>query len=1005
MAKRVDTATKTTRNKEFNSYFEIINSSNSIYHTVLSTTANTKKIIQNIKLHDVGEAIVKKGSEIADDALNNTAMIETLYGFDTKSAKILAYYAVNGEPDPYDDPEGYVAYKKLEEMLEANGTSFEKIKTMVIDYYKTDDNPEGIFDDDTKDNPYYIFGAPEQVVLNNRQHYNNCGIESTLNLLAMAGYIKMSENLKDQSKVEKNFLKTNLERNLASDAGELGVMDESDGGTLPDDYRDIMAYYGISSKSYYITDKADEYVYDAAKINEFAYKISQGCGAVVGVCSDVLWNEAQSETESGEKHIDHAIAVLGVVYDTATPYDAEHGTYKTPIGFYIQDTGAWMTRFISYADFIDATLCEYKYGETSEVDKTLDTLKEWDSRKNAFITKDTEGIFVTLTDNPIKNEMFNLNATGDKYANTIWGNSGNNVIKGMKGNDTLYGGAGNDTIYGGAGDDIVVGNRAYKIDVSLDGDPFKFDSISDDFEAYLKKAGAMSDRDDDPLKARLKTIERQTITGDYDDLTELYDAVKEGLPNGINTLYGEAGNDIIIGGEEADLVYGGKGNDYVYAGDGRNAVYAGAGNDVLVGGYDNDKLFGDAGNDYIFGLEDDDTIDGGAGNDHIWGGSGDDRIEAGAGNDNIYFEGYNFGTDEVTAKAGKTTFNFVDGTLESASKVTDFFFSLDKQEDNNGIMDLTIGYTQEDLEDGDTGINFQNFCTSKYTKAKSLALHDEDGDYKFALSTKSAVAATQNVNNVLLTTYTKGTNITTSNKNDVVTMIGVDTDMDNTYNDQNIADKITYTGGHDKYVSEERNTKYVVNSLDDATNLSIYDNITGLTKWTNYDQYITDLQDPTKGAEFVEGHMNLYRTENGVSTKDSLYVNNIENKNSFHFFFDVAKEGGTVQSNGLYILDSTGAKYTSVAAGDDVSGLIYMDSFFGNSESGFGNGMIEHLYYKNEMEYENFSGDINTIKANVASWLSNYNDNHGTDYDCIFEALQGDVSGEDLITLYNVPAA
>lgn len=1001
MAKRVDTSTKTTRNKEFNSYMDL---NTNVYHTVLSTTAGKKdattgETIRNIKLHDVGEAIIKKGYEIADDALNNTAMIETMFGFDNKTAKVLANYAINGRPDPVQDPSGAKAYDRLETILESYGSSFQKVYNMVIDYYyDAEKNPDGIFNNETKDNPYYIFGAPEQAVLNNRQHYNNCGIESTLNTLAMAGYIKMNENLKDQKSVENKFLKAAWERNLAGDDGELGVIDVSDGGTLPDDYRDIMAYYGISSKSYYITDKADSYVYAKANLNEFAYKISQGYGAVVGVSANVLWNDLQSE--SGGIRIDHAITVLGVVYDTATPYDAEHGTYETPIGFYIQDTGAWMTRFISYDDFIEATLCNYTYGDPEFEDK-LDTLKEWDSRRNTYITKDTEGIFVTLTDAPIKNAMFDLNATGDKYANTIWGNSGDNVIKGMKGNDTLYGGAGNDTIYGGVGDDTVVGNRVYNINATVNGYPFEFDSI-DDFATYLKKAGAMSDKVGDPLKQRLDKIERQTITGDYTDITALFDAVQANLPNGVNTLYGDAGNDIIIGGEEADLIYGGKGNDYVYAGDGRNAVYAGAGNDVLVGGYDNDRLFGDAGNDYIFGLEDDDTIDGGAGNDHIYGGSGSDRIETGKGNDTIYFEGLNFGADEISSKGGNTVFKFIEDEDHFKTRVTDLFFSLNKDDEKQNLMNLKMAFKQADIKDDDSSITFDAFYNSKSKKAKALVLNDEFGEYKFTVSSKSKVTASSTVNNVVLSTSTNSTEFVTSEKNDVVTMLNSDDEFDTAYNDTKIVDTIKYTGGRDKYVSEEKNTSYYVEDFKTSTNLSIYDNVEGLTRWTDYKQYMSDLE--TKGAAYVAAHMDEYRTENGVSENDNLFINIA--KSNLHFFFDVAAEDKDTVTDGLYVLDSTGAKYTSIATGEDVSGFVYMDSFFGNGE-------IENWYCPKEGggydKYTTIEADLLNISSHVAAWLGDYNTAHaGFECDSVFGALQQGVTESEmtaLVTAYGNTAA
>ena len=46
-----------------------------------------------------------------------------------------------------------------------------------------------------------------------------------------------------------------------------------------------------------------------------------------------------------------------------------------------------------------------------------------------------------------------LTLTGNEFANTIVGGTGNDTLIGGGGNDTLNGGAGNDTLNGGAGND------------------------------------------------------------------------------------------------------------------------------------------------------------------------------------------------------------------------------------------------------------------------------------------------------------------------------------------------------------------------------------------------------------------------------------------------------------------------------------------------------------------------------------------------------------------------
>ncbi|MBI3411115.1 MAG: hypothetical protein HY040_22500 [Planctomycetes bacterium] len=82
-------------------------------------------------------------------------------------------------------------------------------------------------------------------------------------------------------------------------------------------------------------------------------------------------------------------------------------------------------------------------------------------------------------------------------------------------------------------------------------------------------------------------------------------------------LYGDSGNDTLLGGNGRNILYGGDGND---------TLTGGAGDDLLYGGYGNDKLYGRGGNDLVYGEAGDDYLSGGAGNDFLTGGSGSDTF-------------------------------------------------------------------------------------------------------------------------------------------------------------------------------------------------------------------------------------------------------------------------------------------------------------------------------------------------------------------------------------------
>lgn len=77
-------------------------------------------------------------------------------------------------------------------------------------------------------------------------------------------------------------------------------------------------------------------------------------------------------------------------------------------------------------------------------------------------------------------------------------------------------------------------------------------------------------------------------------------------------------------------------------------IFGGAGDDVIVALAGNDRLEGGVGDDNLYGGTGADTLRGGAGNDKLWGGGGTDRLEGGAGND-TYILG---GDDELDPDSG-----------------------------------------------------------------------------------------------------------------------------------------------------------------------------------------------------------------------------------------------------------------------------------------------------------------------------------------------------------------
>ncbi|WP_372840207.1 Hint domain-containing protein [Phaeovulum sp.] len=267
---------------------------------------------------------------------------------------------------------------------------------------------------------------------------------------------------------------------------------------------------------------------------------------------------------------------------------------------------------------------------------------------------------------------------GDDY---ISGGNGNDVLYGGDGNDTLDAGQGLDTLYGGAGDDVLLGGpREDMLDGGSGNDTLLGGNAADTLDGGSGNDSLVGNQGNDWISGG--DGNDFADGGDGDDYintsgggaTPLPDLGYPGLfpadadpLNDRDTVYGGAGNDTIITGDDADWIDGGSGNDVIDAGFDRDTVFGGEGNDFIVGGEGSDYIEGGAGDDTIYGGLDPaypdslnipdatdlvpdngrDTIHGGEGNDKIFGQDDDDLIYGDAGND--YIDG---GIDEDTIYGG-----------------------------------------------------------------------------------------------------------------------------------------------------------------------------------------------------------------------------------------------------------------------------------------------------------------------------------------------------------------
>ena len=98
-------------------------------------------------------------------------------------------------------------------------------------------------------------------------------------------------------------------------------------------------------------------------------------------------------------------------------------------------------------------------------------------------------------------------------------------------------------------------------------------------------------------------------------------------------LWGQRGNDQLVGSAATDRLQGGDGSDMIRGLDGPDLILGGRDNDRLFGGTGRDALHGEAGRDRVLGGPGHDLLFGGPGNDALIGGAGPDKADGQLGRD------------------------------------------------------------------------------------------------------------------------------------------------------------------------------------------------------------------------------------------------------------------------------------------------------------------------------------------------------------------------------------
>lgn len=274
----------------------------------------------------------------------------------------------------------------------------------------------------------------------------------------------------------------------------------------------------------------------------------------------------------------------------------------------------------------------------------------------------------------------------------LWGGDDDDRLRGRAGNDRLDGGTGNDLLSGGDGDDTLVATVGHDSLVGEAGnDLFLFQGSYGDEVNVIARGGIGDDvmRIGDSWGNDARYV-HGSLLGDAGD-----DTITVGLYVENVRLFGGSGNDVIsapggqygaadvFGGDGDDtlsgaFVRGGNGDDAIRATDGGYA-YGEAGDDVIYGGeevyrtYSGAVIYGGAGDDLVLGGGPD-SVHGGLGNDAIRGGD----VWGDAGNDTFHFHGAHhgfYGSDDRFEDGFSTVHDFQAGesiSLKGAQMITGY---------------------------------------------------------------------------------------------------------------------------------------------------------------------------------------------------------------------------------------------------------------------------------------------------------------------------------------------
>ena len=156
-------------------------------------------------------------------------------------------------------------------------------------------------------------------------------------------------------------------------------------------------------------------------------------------------------------------------------------------------------------------------------------------------------------------------------------------------------------------------------------------------------------------------------------------------------LTGDAGANVLTGGDGNNTITGLAGDDLITVGNGNNSLFGGAGDDTIVAGNGNNHVYGGAGNDTIILGNGTNWVSAGTGDDNVFGGTGHTTfVDTGNDGNDSYYGGGASDTLDMSAVAANIQANLGTGTAGWAKVGTEVNHLYSIENITTGLGDDTI---------------------------------------------------------------------------------------------------------------------------------------------------------------------------------------------------------------------------------------------------------------------------------------------------------------------------